>query len=1015
MGRSTKEETKTEERKLSDQQFDDEERSKSLETNNTNINSETDELVRNFSGFSISKCEMKTVELDPSGDDSESEEEEGDKSDCCEKTKRGPINGIPVSHICNQNDNFTFQDQFNQNKSKRTLDSGINQHYKYKKPGQGYDLNENWLNNSFPSMNGGTVSIKTNNYECKNKTIPYPFLEHLKPSTQDDQEDTLNDLMAIVNEDTRGMCSSPSNEDLLSHFNESEIKIIKDTLKKISDENCCNTSENPCLEYSDEKNMVSPPPQCVPQLSDALYLPEIPDSPNVNGSESEYNRHVTESYGLMSASQNTSYISSVNDIGQDQVNFNNYIGTSDGSGITNASLYMKKPFSNGNFQMIDTNQINPVFQDFNFHNSEQILMSPNSGQQPIIIGNSPQTIMDSPNAAQTMNTGNHGHFLSNKDIASPLIINARTSSQTIVNVGSPKQTTVNSGSPGKVITNAGSPGRVIMSAGSPGHIIMNVGSPGHIITNVGSPGKVITNVGSPGKVITNVGSPGRVNTNVGSPGRVIMSAGSPGKVITSAGSPGQTIIDGGSPYQSFSNVGSPCESIANTGSPFQAVPNVLSPCQDSSSQTLLNEDEQEQIIRNATSQHQTSSDETGWINSIAEGHTQTSVSLNTNNSSLTYSPTSEFIRQTGRVYSPSQPVINGTLSNIQSPTIVAQQMSCPTTNQSTPVSSTPVLVLKSPPVYYMSPTSNALILVQNPPKTTKSTPKPILPKPPASDMKCDFTNITKRGKPTDTNLNKPGTSHQLIARRCVASISDEQLLAVDLNGNNYLHAAVCATDVNMVKALIERIKRMNKIEIINDCNNINQTPLYLAVSNNKPAIVCELVRNGANPNILAEIKVSESEKRRRSALHCAATQGKEFSLVLKQLFESKKIDPNIKNCEGLTPLLNAIKDHGRIVTKNNKSIVIDNCINVSILLKNGADPEIYDDRNGTTPLMCAIDSKDINLIEAIVKHVDAAKLKKMLSAKSFDGRTCWLIAEESQNKYEPAMYRKLTSILSLNK
>lgn len=75
-----------------------------------------------------------------------------------------------------------------------------------------------------------------------------------------------------------------------------------------------------------------------------------------------------------------------------------------------------------------------------------------------------------------------------------------------------------------------------------------------------------------------------------------------------------------------------------------------------------------------------------------------------------------------------------------------------------------------------------------------------------------------------------GSSHQTIARRCVASRTDVELLAVDSDGNNYLHAAVCVTDVNMVKALLERIKRIKKIEIINDCNSLNEVSFFFLTS-----------------------------------------------------------------------------------------------------------------------------------------------------------------------------------------
>ncbi|XP_029636545.1 uncharacterized protein LOC115211934 [Octopus sinensis] len=1150
MGQLTKEETKTETRKLPeertlerDQQFlsgeeanlsEEEEQPKEYKAQNSlTVGSESDVLERNFSNLTISDGSMKSVELASAGEESESDEETDDDLDKGESLKRGPTNGVPVSLLRTHEAYFaSSQDPvFTENKSKRSYDSHDVPYYKYQRPVyKSCELNESWLSSSFPVTNGGIISVNGENYESDSaQSAPYTISECSRSPDQNDsqndlailnQENTLDDLMAILQEDNNknmypNLCKEDFSSSKISH-----IKNIKETLKNGFEKSTPNNIPE-TFNIEDQYNKASPPPQCVPQLLDQ-HCPnfEMNETLNVNITEQENLNRMAAIYERMPGLKNCGP-SSMDKKLQEQFLLNSLKqnDTLDGCSILNAPPYMGQQFIDGNLlnicsqgqiTMNEGNQSRPVtnsgserkpvmnigpdkrttimgsdHQLQGLHNYDQkpIMINGSAGQQQPIngsgqrvnrvspicqgvtemnVGRPNQNVMNTRNTAATMiSAGNQGRIMMNLSSQNQVIMNAGIQSQAIMNAGSPGQTIANAGSPGHSIANVGSPGQPIMNAGSPGQTlvnagsphqtimnagsphqtIMNAGSPHQTIMNAGSPHQTIMNAGSPHQTIMNAGSPHQTIMNAGSPSQTIINAGSPGQTLVNAGSPGQTIMNAGSPVnagspgQTIINAGSPGQTIVNAGSPHQNIINAGSPNQtilsaDSPSQTILNDDEQEQIIMNATSQAQTVTMRQTWMNSLDGGQNLPSVSVpctvNPNKSPLIYSPVAELVGQGGQVYSSQSPhvIINGTTSNLQNPAIVTQaipnQTTTPGTLTSTAVSSTPLLVLNTPPLYIMSPTSNALILVQKPPTpTTKSSPKPILPKPPASDIKPHLSdehvfpkhfNTAKKGKAVfnpDANAVKSGASHQIIARRCVASRTDEELLAIDSDGNNYLHAAVCVTDVNMVKALLERIKRIKKIEIINDCNSLNQTPLYLAVFYNKPAVVCELVRNGANPNIPGE--------KRRSALHCAATQGKEFNLTLKQLFESKKIDPNIKNCDGLTPLLCAIMEHGKIVSRNNKNVMIDNCVNVSLLLKNGADPEVYDGRNGMTPLMHAIERKDINLIEAIVKHVDPAKFQKMLSARTFSERTCSMIAEELQNKFDPSVYRKLTSILSLNK
>lgn len=64
-----------------------------------------------------------------------------------------------------------------------------------------------------------------------------------------------------------------------------------------------------------------------------------------------------------------------------------------------------------------------------------------------------------------------------------------------------------------------------------------------------------------------------------------------------------------------------------------------------------------------------------------------------------------------------------------------------------------------------------------------------------------------------------------VARRCVAGMKEDDLENTDQEGDNYLHVAVCRTDVYMVEALLERLNRSSKLDMINRQNHAQQVSI----------------------------------------------------------------------------------------------------------------------------------------------------------------------------------------------
>lgn len=71
-----------------------------------------------------------------------------------------------------------------------------------------------------------------------------------------------------------------------------------------------------------------------------------------------------------------------------------------------------------------------------------------------------------------------------------------------------------------------------------------------------------------------------------------------------------------------------------------------------------------------------------------------------------------------------------------------------------------------------------------------------------------------------------------------------------------------------------------------------------------------------------------------------------------------------------------------------------------------------DKKSGKTPLMYAIEKKDYNLVESVLRLFEPSKLKNIVKSATFDGSSCIKIAEGLKNDYQPDMWKKLWSLLN---
>lgn len=250
-----------------------------------------------------------------------------------------------------------------------------------------------------------------------------------------------------------------------------------------------------------------------------------------------------------------------------------------------------------------------------------------------------------------------------------------------------------------------------------------------------------------------------------------------------------------------------------------------------------------------------------------------------------------------------------------------------------------------------------------------------------------------------------------VARRLVASMTREDLEFQDADGDTYLHVSVCKADHNMVQALLERLDREQLRNMVNSQNCMRQTPLYLAVSSNSPEMVALLIEYDADVSLLAQHTMADGRTTETmSALHCIASKGAAYLGTLQALLTSRYIIINSVNSDGHTALHCAILEHGK---STGDGTVVDNIPIIQTLVRSGADPNAQGKKNGKTPLMYAVESRDFAVIESLVALIDPQHLDHCLRTRAYDETTCQKIVENLQRSMDEASRQRLLNCFKL--
>ncbi|XP_067676201.1 uncharacterized protein [Haliotis asinina] len=301
--------------------------------------------------------------------------------------------------------------------------------------------------------------------------------------------------------------------------------------------------------------------------------------------------------------------------------------------------------------------------------------------------------------------------------------------------------------------------------------------------------------------------------------------------------------------------------------------------------------------------------------------------------------------------------------------------------------------------------------------TVNSSPKTVTAPKPAQPS-CQVSPITSGQMSQSSNKAQPSTPktniNQLnIARRCVATMTAEELKCTDQDGDTYLHVAVCKADKYMVQALLERIVRENLQTMIDTQNSERQTPVYLAVSANQPEMVEMLIKYGADVNLLAERTSTNGQKEVKAAIHSASSNGKDHLATLLSLLRAQDLNLNMFNSDGCTALHCAILEHGQ--PRPDTGAPTDSKPIIEALIRAGADPNSQDKKSGKTAFMYALETRDYTLIETLLNLVDITKVRCYFRTQAFDGSTCVKIMESRKSEFPPKLYEKLTAIMSNNR
>ncbi|XP_063314632.1 nuclear factor NF-kappa-B p105 subunit [Pelobates fuscus] len=231
------------------------------------------------------------------------------------------------------------------------------------------------------------------------------------------------------------------------------------------------------------------------------------------------------------------------------------------------------------------------------------------------------------------------------------------------------------------------------------------------------------------------------------------------------------------------------------------------------------------------------------------------------------------------------------------------------------------------------------------------------------EASCKFVNCHFLGKALQLAKHHAASLFNYAATgdvRILLNVQRHLAAAQDENGDNVLHLSIIHLHHVLTKMFLDVTSGVICEDIINERNNLCQTPLHLAVVTHQTDTVQDILQAGGDPLLL--------DRHGNSILHLACKEGddKTLGVLLKHKKICKIID--LPNSDGLSAI------HVAVIANSMP------CLRE--MIEAGANVNIQEGKAGRSPLHLAVELDNISLAGCLLLEGDAD-----VNCTTFDGNT----------------------------